>query len=181
MAYRRQGSAVSSETATKPSAPGKYIARFWVEPTENYIGVAVTTHYEVAFEIFSGSGDAKDHTETTPVPVPYVWLDPYVQKYGAGDYEAAGNARGVNGYFLWESYIAGLDSDDASSKLLACITMEGADNPVITWSPDLRNADPPRKYTVMGKKTLLERDWTPVTDANKSQMHFFKVKVEMAE
>ena len=50
-------------------------------------------------------------------------------------YEAAGNARGVNGYFLWESYIAGLDSDDASSKLLACITMEGADNPVITWSP----------------------------------------------
>ena len=80
---------------------------------------------------------------------------------------------------LWESYVAGLDPEDATSKFMAKIEM-GADGTVkITWSPDLSTAEVPRTYTTLGKATLLDKDWVPVTDANKSQMHFFKVKVEM--
>lgn len=178
VAYRRKGADVSTETATKPSTPGTYIARFWVDETENHIGVALSTPYEVEFEIAPGAGGFTE-TQTTPVPVPYVWLDPYLAKYGNGDYEAAGHATGANGVALWESYVAGLDPEDPTSRLRAFIEMAGTDNPVITWSPDLRNAEKPRTYTILGKATLLDADWTPVTDANKPQMRFFKVKVEM--
>ena len=181
VAYRRQGTDVSTETATKPSKPGKYIARFWVDATENYIGVALSTPYEVEFEIYRGQDDTQTHTETTGVPVPYTWLDQYLDKYGAGDYEAAGNANGANGYALWESYLAGLDPENPTSKFRAFIEMQPDGTPKITWSPDLREAEEPRKYTVLGKSTLLDANWTPVTEENKAQMHFFKVKVEMEE
>ena len=179
VAYRRQGADVSTETAAKPSAPGKYVARFWVDATDNYIGVALTVPYEVAFEIFRGEGDVLDHTITTPVPVPYVWLDPYLGTFGDGDYEAAGHATGLNGCALWESYVAGLDPLDPASRFLAYIRMDADNQPVITWKPDLRDANPPRTYTILGKATLYDKEWTPVTDANKSQMRFFIVKVEI--
>ena len=178
VAYRRKGADVSTETATKPSTPGTYIARFWVDETENHIGVALSTPYEVEFEIAPGAGGFTE-TQTTPVPVPYVWLDPYLAKYGAGDYEAAGHATGANGAALWESYVAGLDPEDPTSKLRAFIEMLPDNTPKVTWSPDLGNADVPRTYTILGKANLTDADWTPVTDANKPMMRFFKVKVEM--
>lgn len=68
VAYRRKGADVSTETATKPSTPGTYIARFWVDETENHIGVALSTPYEVEFEIAPGAGGFTE-TQTTPVPV----------------------------------------------------------------------------------------------------------------
>lgn len=179
VAYRRKGADVSTETATKPSTPGVYIARFWVDETENYIGVAMNSPYEVEFEIYRGPNDTQTETGTTPVPVPYVWLDPYLAKYGSGDYEAAGKAKGRNGCFLWESYVAGLNPEDPASKFTAFIEMLSDNTPKVTWRPDLSNAEKPRKYTVLGKATLLDADWTPVTDANKHQMRFFKVKVEI--
>lgn len=180
VAYRRQGADVSTETATKPSTPGKYIARFWADETENYIGVATTEpYYEMEFEIYPGAGDTRTETETTPVPVPYTWLDPYLAKYGAGDYEAAGNARGQNGYFLWESYVAGLNPEEPTSQFTAMIEMQADGTPKITWSPDLSNAEKPRTYTTLGKATLLDADWVPVTEANKANMRFFKVTVEV--
>ena len=178
VAYRRKGADVSTETATKPSTPGTYIARFWVDETENHIGVALSTPYEVEFEIAPGAGGFTE-TQTTPVPVPYVWLDPYLAKYGSGDYEAAGHAAGANGYALWESYVAGLDPEDPMSKLRAFIEMLPDNTPKVTWSPDLSNAEKPRLYTILGKAKLTDKDWTPVTDANKPQMRFFRVKVEM--
>ena len=56
----------------------------------------------------------------------------------------------------------------------------GADGkPSITWEPDKSKADPPRTYTTYGKANLLDKDWTPVTDANRATMHFFKVGVEI--
>ena len=42
-----------------------------------------------------------------------------------------------------------------------------------------KNDSTPRKYTTFGKANLGDKDWAPVTDANKSQMRFFKVTVEM--
>ena len=180
VAYRRQGAPVTAETAAKPTEPGKYVARFWVDATDNYIGVAVNAPYEIPFEIKRAGGEEPDHTVTTGVPVPYAWLDPYLAKYGNGDYEAAGNAMGLNGCRLWESYLAGLDPEDPLSHFMAFISLQADGTARVTWYPDLANdAEEPRVYTVLGKANLADRDWTPVTPQNKAQMRFFKVKVEL--
>ena len=174
--YRRRGADVSTAVREQPSRAGKYTARFVVEETENYVG----TFRDVDFEILPGAGGYTE-TQTTPVPVPYVWLEKYLVKYGAGDYEAAGHATGANGYALWESYVAGLDPEDPTSRLRAFIEMLSDNTPKVTWSPDLSNAEKPRLYTILGKAKLTDKDWTPVTDANKPMMRFFKVRVEMEE
>ena len=181
VAYRRRGAPVASETAERPSAPGRYTARFWVAETKNYAGVGLAAPYDVDFEIFRGPDDppAGDATTTTPVPVPYAWLDAYVGRFGGGDYEAAAHAPGANGVALWESYVAGLDPADAASRFTASIALGADGTPVVTWSPDLRAAEPPRAYTVYGKPTLGAAAWTPVTDANRAAMRFFKVTVEV--
>ena len=181
VAYRRRGAPVASETAERPSAPGRYTARFWVEETKNYAGVGLAAPYDVDFEIFRGPDDpsAGDATTTTPVPVPYAWLDAYVGRFGGGDYEAAAHAPGANGVALWASYVAGLDPADAASRFTAKIALGADGRPVVTWSPDLRAADPPRAYTVYGKPDLGAAAWTPVTDANRAAMRFFKVEVEI--
>ena len=181
VAYRRRGAPVASETAERPSAPGRYTARFWVEETKNYAGVGLAAPYDVDFEIFRGPDDppAGDATTTTPVPVPHAWLDAYVGRFGGGDYEAAAHAPGANGVALWESYVAGLDPADAASRFTASIALGVDGTPVVTWSPDLRAAEPPRAYTVYGKPTLGAAAWTPVTDANCAAMRFFKVTVEV--
>ena len=181
VAYRRRGAPVASETAERPSAPGRYTARFWVAESKNYAGVGLAAPYDVDFEIFRGPDDppAGDATTTTPVPVPYAWLDAYVGRFGGGDYEAAAHAPGANGVALWESYVAGLDPADAASRFTASIALGADGTPVVTWSPDLRAAEPPRAYTVYGKPTLGAAAWTPVTDANRAAMRFFKVTVEV--
>ena len=181
VAYRRRGAPVASETAERPSAPGRYTARFWVAESKNYAGVGLAVPYDVDFEIFRGPDDppAGDATTTTPVPVPYAWLDAYVGRFGGGDYEAAAHAPGANGVALWESYVAGLDPADAASRFTASIALGADGTPVVTWSPDLRAAEPPRAYTVYGKPTLGAAAWTPVTDANRAAMRFFKVTVEV--
>ncbi len=181
VAYRRRGAPVASETAERPFAPGRYTARFWVAESKNYAGVGLAAPYDVDFEIFRGPDDppAGDATTTTPVPVPYAWLDAYVGRFGGGDYEAAAHAPGANGVALWESYVAGLDPADAASRFTASIALGADGRPVVTWSPDLRAADPPRAYTVYGKPTLGAAAWTPVTDANRAAMRFFKVAVEV--
>ena len=49
---------------------------------------------------------------------------------------------------------------------------------VITWSPDLSDAEPKRHYTTMGKTNLTDVAWVlPVNEAH----HFFKVAVTMGE
>ena len=174
--YRKRGADVSTAVREQPTRAGKYTARFVVEETENYVG----TFRDVDFEILPGAGGFTE-TETTPVPVPHVWLEKYLVKYGKGDYETAGHAKGANGVSLWESYVAGLDPEDATSKFMAKIEMGADGKAVVTWTPDLSNAEKPRTYTTLGKAKLTDADWTPVTDANKSQMRFFRVRVEMEE
>lgn len=172
--YRKRGADVSTAVREKPSRAGKYTARFVVEETENYVG----TFRDVDFEILPGVGGFTE-TQTTPVPVPYVWLEKYLVKYGKGDYETAGHAKGENDVSLWESYVAGLDPEDAKSKFMAKIGMGVDGKAVVTWTPDLSKDEKPRKYTTLGKEKLGDDTWLPVTDANKAKMRFFKVTVEM--
>lgn len=114
------------------------------------------------------------------VAVPRAWLGSYVSQYGAGDCEAAAKATGANGMPLWQSYVAGLDPTDAASRFEVRIAMDANGSPTIAWSPDLRAATPARVYSVLGKTALGDVEWTPVTDANRATMRFFKVAVEMA-
>ena len=172
--YRKRGADISTAVREKPTRAGKYTARFVVEESENYVG----THRDVDFEILPGVGGFTE-TQRTPVPVPYDWLEKYLAKYGEGDYEKAGNAKGANGVSLWESYVAGLDPEDATSRFTAKIEMGTDGKAVVTWTPDLSKDEKPRKYTTLGKEKLGDDAWSPVTDANKAKMRFFKVTVEM--
>ena len=170
--YRARGAAIETAATNCPTRAGLYTVRFAVAETKNYLG----TFRDVDFEIRRADGGTA--TATTPVPVPYDWLAPYLAAFG-GDYEAAAHATGANGVALWESYVAGLDPADAASRFTAKIALGADGRPVVTWSPDLRTADPPRAYTVYGKPTLGAAAWTPVTDANRAAMRFFRVEVEI--
>jgi len=116
-------------------------------------------------------------TQTTPVPVPYVWLRAYdlalVDEYEA--YETAAKAKASNGREVWECYVAGLDPTNAASEFTAAISMTN-DVPYITWSPNLNTNGVVRKYTILGKESLTDTaDWAPTNSTHR----FFKVKVEM--
>lgn len=152
--------------------PGEYLCT-WVAGTVVY----------VATFCVQGNGDVvcEDYTRTTPIPVPYVWLDRYVAAFGEGDYERAGHAVGRNGRPLWKCYVAGLDPTDMSSDLVAGITITSDGNPMVSWKPDLSTATPPRIYTILGKARLDDPDWTPLTDFNRSTLRFFKVRVELTK
>lgn len=114
-------------------------------------------------------------TQTTPVSVPYAWIDGWGLA-GGGDYEAAAWALAANGANkVWECYVAGLDPTNAASRLLAEISMADG-TPCVTWTPDLNEGGTKRErvYTVEGKQTLTN-DWGEVN----TESRFFRVKVEM--
>ncbi len=181
VAYRESGAAVETETGERPTAAGAYVARFWVAATADYAGLGLDEACEAAFEIFAAVGG--DSTQTTGVPVPHSWLEPYVEGYGGGDYEAAGNAIGKNGRALWESYLAGLDPDDPDSQFMVWIAVGENGTVDVTWKPDLRDADLPRVYTKLGTRVPGPgvEEWAEVTEENVGQMRFFAVRVELAE
>ena len=125
---------------------------------------------------------AELYTHESSVPVPYDWILSYLP-HTPNEYdrfEAAVRETAANGMnTVEEAYIAGLDPSKESSKFIAIITMD-ENVPTITWSPDLSDDDLPRHYTIYGKRALdgIE-DWEIVTDANKPNMRFFKVTVNM--
>ena len=191
VAYRKAGADVSTETATRPELPGKYLARFWVDETENFIGVAVHEPYkDIAFEITgTGPEPSGDVTETTPVPVPHDWLDAYVAEFGGGDYETAANAKGRNGVSLWESYVAGLDPTDPTSQFTASIAIGTDGKPIITWKPALNGETAEgegilkgeRIYRICGKKDLSDATWTADIDPKGGVYRFYKITVELVK
>ena len=183
VAYRKEGADVSTETATRPELPGRYVARFYVEATDNFIGVT----RDIAFEI-TGTAPGGDHTTTTPVPVPYKWLEPYLKQFG-GDYETAANAKGRNGVSLWESYVAGLDPTDPTSQFTASIAIGTDGKPIITWKPALNGETAEgegilkgeRIYRICGKKDLSDATWTADIDPKGGVYRFYKITVELVK
>jgi hypothetical protein len=77
-------------------------------------------------------------------------------------------ANGVN--TVGECYTAGLDPDDAESKLVVSVTVTNG-VPYITWSPNL----PDRTYIIQGKASLSDPQWTTPTN---STHRFFRVEVK---
>lgn len=182
--YRAAGADLATETDVLPTSPGKYVARYFWPETKNYEGYSK----ELPFEILAGPDDppAGDHTTTTPEPVPYVWLDPYLSAFG-GDYEAAGHAIGANGVPLWESYVAGLNPTDPLSRFSAKITMGANNLPIVSWNPALNGETPAgegilkgeRLYRIHGKKNLEDATWTPDIEPKGGVYRFYKITVEL--
>ena len=112
-------------------------------------------------------------TSTTEVPVPYEWLDEYFPGSGtnADAYETLAKAAGVNGYSVWESYLAGLVPTNAESKLQAFIRFDGT-SPVIEWNITNLNARTlGYGYSVKGKSSLADAEWGSTNQYSR----FFKV------
>ncbi len=116
---------------------------------------------------------ALDCTATTPVAVPFAWLDGYPGLFSQdGDYESAALAdQDCDGHATWEEYVAGTHPSDPASVFMALIN-ESSAALEIGWTPDLT---PARAYTVEGKTDLRDAIWGPTNTASR----FFRVKVSM--
>lgn len=111
-------------------------------------------------------------TSTTPLPVPYAWLDGYAGLVQAGDYEASAlDDQDHDGLATWQEYAAGTVPTNAASVFLATIAPAGAELRV-GWTPDL---GPARVYTVEGKADLTGSEWALTNGASR----FFRVKVQL--
>jgi len=123
---------------------------------------------------FAGTGViwVPDGFTSTPVPVPYSWLDQYpiLLSQAGGDYEAAALADSDgDGHVAWQEYAAGSIPTNGDSVLRALIAVSnGAVS--IAWTPDLGTA---RVYTVDGRTNLMDSAWGPTNAGNR----FFRVKV----
>ncbi|MBP5787870.1 MAG: hypothetical protein J6Y19_08665, partial [Kiritimatiellae bacterium] len=120
----------------------------------------------------------KTETASTPVAVPYAWLDEKAASFVAangGDYEAAAKAKAANGREMWECYVAGLSTTNAAEEFTTEITFSNG-VPKVSWEPDLNEGGKKneREYVVEGKPGMLE-EW----GATNSESRFFRVKVGM--
>lgn len=121
------------------------------------------------------------------VAVPESWAERfpgYVARFGSdfpasltretGKPDASGNPMEV-----WQDYVAGTDPTEPEDVFTAWIEME-VGQPCIAWKPVLGEKEAAkRKYTVWGRKSLLEGDWEVVGEDRVGDFNFFKVRVEM--
>ena len=115
---------------------------------------------------------AAQATLTTPVPVPFEWLNTFALARD-GDYEAAALAdTDQDGRTAWQEYVAGTCPTNASSRFLTWLTLSNG-VPHVFWTPDQGEM---RRYTVEGKASLRDTEWASSTNA---ASRFFRVKVEM--
>lgn len=140
--------------------------------------------------------DPAETTSTTPVPVPFAWLEekaePILSAHG-WDYEAAAATTASNGLAVWECYLAGLVPTDegAAFKVKSFSFVDG--QPVVKWDPDLNeDGTTDRVYRVWARKSVetpepegenATNGWTDVTGEEASWVtngwRFFRVDVEM--
>ena len=132
-----------------------------------------------AFGIVTYDLPPVSETQTTPVPVPYAWLDAHVpgMAHETEAYESAAKKTAANGHNkVWECFVAGISPTNETAEFLAKIKMQG-DTPVVTWEPDLNKNGVIRTYKVYGSETLENGgEWQYPTN---SLHRFFKVTVEM--
>lgn len=114
-------------------------------------------------------------TETTPVPVPYRWLEEMAGTILAehdGDYEAAAMATSENGRPVWECWVAGLEPEDVESELRVRGTWTGTNFEVSVEGGEKEG----RVYITEGAAALSENTvWGEPDDATR----FFRVRVEV--
>ena len=99
-------------------------------------------------------------TQTTPVPVPYAWLDAYYPgEHSAEEYEGLASQLAANGVLtVWQAFVAGLDPTDSGA--LFEVTDIGENNGVQVTLPTA----PDRVYAIEfldGDLTQTPQVWRP--------------------
>lgn len=118
------------------------------------------------------------HTEETPFPVPYGWLERYSNALVTPrDYEALASSIAYNGRPYWECYVADLDPTNAASDLVAGIEMENGAPRIFI----LKGESPDRTYRYMGATALgsgaTTGDVTNVSNLLATPYRFFWIEV----
>ena len=145
-------------------------------------GRSVRPVREVAFCSGAVTNDPPPVTETqtTPIPVPYAWLNGYPSLLAthSGDYEAAAKATALNKYAVWACYAVGLNPfdpldtfritrfwmDGTVPKFEYNHTTDGSGNSFLPYVKPL------------GKANLTD-SWLPVPDGGNPDFRFFTVEV----
>jgi hypothetical protein len=154
----------------RPTAPGTYHVPVSVVDGEgaSWRGTAVFHVVDVGALV----------TTTTPVPVPYSWLNLHGLGSGtlAGN-EAAAKADAANGRPVWACYVADLDPTDPDADLVADIEMVDGEPQVSV----LKGESPIRVYTVQGAKKFGGgwRDLVAGDDWDAAGFRFFRIKVDL--
>ena len=181
-----------AETITLPAVGTYTIDPYGFAYANKTVVVAEGLELESALEIdsaYAGSQQKavvytvkvkKTHTETTAVPMPLEEIASTYAQYleaAGGDYEKAAVAIGKNGRPVWESWLIGLDSENAEDKKFTAKVEMVDGKPVITWTPDLNEGGTKsvRKYTILGSSNL--KNWVEVSAGQEKDYNFFKVSV----
>ncbi|MBQ6924573.1 MAG: C10 family peptidase [Kiritimatiellae bacterium] len=129
------------------------------------------------------SGDltvAQTETATTPVPVPYSWLDAYYPNgaANAAAYETlAFSDTDGDGFPAWAEYVANTDPANAVSRLTCRISIGANGVPVITVDPPTAREGFPR---ILQGKAALSDNWTDISAPAKT-IHFYRVRIPVGE
>lgn len=186
------------ENALQIVRPGTYTATFKARTTSSWSELTAGVPLTVSAE-GSVSAGALKALSAAPVSVsgvksmsiPRTWFSKYqgfTAKFGNDLSKAAlmktgkldGNGREMQ---VWQDYVAGTDPTKEDSRLSVKIEFRNG-KPKISWTPN-QNANEERVgnrvYTVWGKKTLTDEEWTPNVDETTGEWNFFKVTVDMPE
>lgn len=126
-------------------------------------------------------------TSGGPVAIASTWAEQYPRfetKFGSdfsaaltkptGKHDGAGNAM-----LVWQDFVAGTDPTNPDDVFTASITFDAEGKPVISWTPELSEAEAAkRSYKTYGKVQLTDSDWTLIAD-DADSYNFFRVTVEM--
>ncbi len=119
-------------------------------------------------------------TQTTPVPVPYAWLDgyPVLLAEQSGDYEAAAHAPAANGRKVWACYVTGLDPSDPLDDFRITRFWMNGDMPMFEFNhtTDGSGNSILPYINPLGKAKLAGR-WRHVPDGGDPAFRFFSAEV----
>ena len=120
-------------------------------------------------------------TTTTPVPVPYDWLEAYYPNEPATDTARellANDDTDGDGFTAWEEYVANTNPTNESSRLTCSIAVGAGGVPVVTVDPPVAREGFPR--ILQGKVDLADEDenWVDLS-APSEPYRFFRVRINV--
>ena len=172
IAYRAFGDCVGLTAGTMPESVEKigrnsfygcrglavlYVPASW-EGEPGWLDMLARAKLPPECSIIYLKDNPEETTSTTPVPVPFEWLEENARELleaNGWDYEAAANAPASNEMAMWECYLVGLDPENEGGAFTA--KLEFVDGkPVLKWDPDLNEdgTKQERVYQVWARKSV---------------------------
>lgn len=153
----------------------------------NYVLNSTQPQFAIPLSSDTGFVNVIAEVEGSAISVPESWSENYPlfkTKFGSDFSKAVVMKTGKqeqNGkdMLVWQDYVAGTDPTNPQDVFKAFITIQDG-KVTVSYTPELdAERKALRKYTVWGKKSLLDGNWVEVTNQELSGYNFFKVTVEM--